>query len=107
MTPKPDPDDLEALWKSPENWKFGSIYYCKADPRVIVPKRVKWMGWTLNFARPTAIPTLLGLIAFISLPTLWFALHGFANVGLWLAILAADILVLCLMCWKLAAPKRR
>ena len=106
MKPERDPEVLEALWKSLENWKAGSIYYCKADPRVIVPKLHKWMGWTINFARPSAIPTLFGLIAFISLPTLWLAWHGFANTGVWFALLAADILVLCLICWKLASPRR-
>ena len=101
-----DPRILEALWKSPQNWKWGSIYYCKEDPRVIVPKRQKWMGWTINFARPSAFPTLLALIAFISLPMSWLAFTGFVNTPLWFAVLIADILALCLICWYLASKKR-
>ena len=48
-------EEIEACWKDPHNWKWH-VYYCKADPRAIVPRRLKWMGWTVNFARPSAIP---------------------------------------------------
>jgi hypothetical protein len=44
-------DEIEACRKAPRNYKWGLIYYCKADPRAIVPRRYKWMGWTVNFAR--------------------------------------------------------
>ncbi len=107
MKTERDPEILEALWKSPENWKAGGIYYCKADPRVIVSKRQKWMGWTINFARPSAFPTLLGLIAFISLHLVWLTLHGLANTWIWFVVLVADVLALCLICWMMASPKRR
>ncbi len=86
---------------------MGSIYYCKADPRVIVPKRQKWMGWTINFARASAFPTLIGLVAFISLPLVWLAVHGLVNTWIWFAVLAADIVVVCLICWVMASPGRR
>ena len=42
-------EELEACWKDPQNRKWG-VYYCKADPRVIVPKRLKGLGWTIKFA---------------------------------------------------------
>jgi hypothetical protein len=41
---------LEALWKDPANWR-GPFYYCKEDPRGVVPKKIKSLGWTINFAR--------------------------------------------------------
>jgi len=41
------------------------VYYCKADPRVIVPKHLKWMGWTINFAHPSAIPVMLLTLAIV------------------------------------------
>jgi len=44
------------------NWKLGFIYFCRADPRIFVPKRLRGLGWTLNFARPLALPAL-GFIA--------------------------------------------
>ena len=106
MKPGIDPRILEALRKSPQNWKWGSIYYCKEDPRVIVPKRQKWMGWTIKFARPAAFPTLFALIAFITLPLSLLALKGFVNTPLWFAVLVADIAALCLICRYLASKKR-
>ena len=48
-------NDINELWKNPRNWRVGFVYYCKDDPRVIVPKRIKIMGWTLNFANLWAI----------------------------------------------------
>jgi len=62
------PDEIEACWKDPHSYKCG-VYYCKTDPRVIVPRRFKWMGWTINFARPGAIPVLLGIIALLIVPS--------------------------------------
>ncbi len=44
---------LDKLWSDPANWR-GGIYSCQADPRIIVPKRIKWMGWTMNFAHRSA-----------------------------------------------------
>lgn len=31
-------------------WKFGIFYFNAQDSRVFVPKRLKMLGWTLNFA---------------------------------------------------------
>lgn len=51
-------EDLERMWSDPANWTlFG--YRCPGDPRVIVPKRMRAMGWTINWAHPQAIPMLL------------------------------------------------
>jgi uncharacterized membrane protein len=43
-------EELEAWCRDSKNRKWG-IYYCKDDPRVIVAKRSKWMGWSINAAR--------------------------------------------------------
>lgn len=37
---------------SPENYKWGFIYYNPEDSRVMVPKISPAMGWTFNFANP-------------------------------------------------------
>jgi uncharacterized membrane protein len=47
-----------------ENYKWGLFYFNHEDPRAIVPKVNKWMGWTFNFARPE---TYLIIAAFIAL----------------------------------------
>jgi uncharacterized membrane protein len=33
------------------------------DPRIIVPKRTRWRGWTLNFGRPATWLILALLLA--------------------------------------------
>lgn len=55
-------EQIEKLWKEKTNWKWGVIYCCAEDPRVIVPRRWRWGGWTLNFRHPKA--GITGLAAF-------------------------------------------
>jgi len=50
---------------NPANWKLGIFYFCRTDPRIVVPKRIRGLGWTLNLARPLALPFLIYLIAAI------------------------------------------
>ena len=47
------------------NWKLGFIYFCRADQRIFVPKRIRGLGWTLNFARPLAVPSLGFILAVV------------------------------------------
>jgi uncharacterized membrane protein len=39
----------------PGNWKWGLFYYNKNDKRIFPPKRLKYLGWTINFANPYSI----------------------------------------------------
>ncbi len=55
------PEQIDRLWKDDANWTWGVIYRCREDPRVIVPRRWRWGGWTLNFSHPKA--GLAGLAA--------------------------------------------
>jgi len=50
MKSKFKPDNLMRAEKNPEHYKWGIFYFNPDDPRVIVPKRAQWMGWTMNFA---------------------------------------------------------
>ena len=95
-------EEIEACWRDPSNYRWGGIYYCKADPRVIVPKRFKWMGWTVNFARPSVIPITLLLVAIVAAPVLLVRALG-AGMGIELITGAAAIIVLCLVCAHLAS----
>ena len=45
------------------NWKLGIFYFCRADQRIVVPKRIRGLGWTINFARPLALPFLAFILA--------------------------------------------
>lgn len=45
------------------NYKWGVFYFNRKDPRFMVPKRNKMMGWTLNFAHRNYLLILISLIA--------------------------------------------
>ncbi|MDR3402652.1 MAG: DUF5808 domain-containing protein [Chthoniobacter sp.] len=59
---KPTHDQLHA---DPANWKCGIFYFCRQDPRIIVPKRIRGLGWTINFARPSALLWVAGMLLFV------------------------------------------
>jgi hypothetical protein len=98
------PEEIETYWNDPHNYKWG-VYYCKADPRVIVPRHWRWMGWTLNFARPSAIPVLLGMIALLVLPLWIVRTSGGSDVASYFTI-AASIVAVCLLSAYLSSTKR-
>jgi uncharacterized membrane protein len=49
-------DDInEAEWRNPANWSWRGplgLYASQRDTRLIVPKAVPAMGFTVNFAHP-------------------------------------------------------
>ncbi len=61
----PTKETLNKWHKDSNNWKFGYIYYNKDDKRIFPPKRIKWMGWTVNFANTKSV--IVFLIAIIVL----------------------------------------
>jgi uncharacterized membrane protein len=51
-----------------ENWKvneWGIFYYNREDERLFPPKRIGWMGWTVNLANPKSIAAMLLLMGFL------------------------------------------
>ncbi len=46
------------------NW-IGIIYFNRKDSRVIVPKRVSGMGWTLNFANPYTYIIIIAIVSIL------------------------------------------
>jgi hypothetical protein len=58
------------------------------------------MGWTLNFARPSAVPTLLLFLAFLVVPLWMVEGEGIVTVSL---TAIAEILVVCLVCAYLSS----
>ena len=58
----PTEEQLEQWRKDPSNWKLGLFYYNPEDERLFPPKRVKWAGWTVNFANPKSIVAFLILV---------------------------------------------
>ena len=53
------------------NWIWGVFYYNKNDKRIFPPKRIPWMGWTVNFANWKSILALVVVIA-IFFGLMWF-----------------------------------
>ena len=48
-------------------WYLSIFYFNPEDPRIIVPRKSR-LGWTMNLARPMAIPVLILEIAFVLAP---------------------------------------
>lgn len=71
-------------------WYLGMIYINPEDKRIIVRKRTG-LGWTLNFARPMAVPTLILTIAYALAPV--YLLSHFDIVNPW-AYIASYIVML-------------
>ena len=51
--------------QDPTNYKAGIFYFNPKDKRVMVPKRIAMMGWTLNFANIYTWLLIFGLIAVV------------------------------------------
>jgi len=58
-----DDDPFDRMRNDPENYKWGIFYFNPKDPRILVPKRNRLMGWTLNFANPYSYLILIGIAA--------------------------------------------
>ena len=56
-------DNEEERWRNdPENYRWGIFYFNPRDPRIILPKRIRAMGWTLNFANPYSWLIIISII---------------------------------------------
>ncbi len=87
-------DELARLWADPNHWTPPGIYRCAADPRVIVPKRRPWAGWTINFAHPAAWPVLvLAVLVAVGPPLLLVVLGKVTALRVIFAV-AVSLLVL-------------
>ena len=68
---QPDKETLEKWQKDPNNWKWGCIYFNKEDQRLLPPKRIAWMGWTVNFANLKSVLLFIALLIFCLLIVLF------------------------------------
>jgi uncharacterized protein DUF5808 len=97
--------ELERLWQAPRHWNPSGIYRCSADPRLIVPKRRRWAGWTLNFAHRTAWLVLLGSLVIAVGPMVVILTTRHVNALTALAAVAASVGVPSLLsAWESERP---
>jgi uncharacterized membrane protein len=59
---EPDQETLERWHQDPSNWILGVFYFNPKDKRLLVLKRLKFFGMTLNFAHPFSMVLLGGLV---------------------------------------------
>lgn len=70
----PSDEQIKKWHDDPNNWKWGLFYFNKADTRVLVDKRINWMGVTINFAHPKSYWFFIGMICFFGFIVLMIAL---------------------------------
>jgi uncharacterized membrane protein len=64
MSTQYEQQELDRMRNDPGNYKWGIFYFNPQDSRILVPRRIHWMGWTLNFASPYSYLIILGIIVF-------------------------------------------
>lgn len=64
---KPSKETKDNWRKDPSNWVWGIFYFNKEDKRILPPKRIKEMGWTVNFANRNSVLLFLVVIVIIML----------------------------------------
>lgn len=62
---KPDQENQNEWNNDPDNWIWGIFYYNPKDNRLFAPKKIKELGWTINFANPNSVFIALIIIAIL------------------------------------------
>ena len=63
---KPSKQMLDEWHKDPSNWILGIFYFNKRDKRIFPPKRLEFLGWTVNFANPYSLIIMMLLIVILA-----------------------------------------
>jgi uncharacterized membrane protein len=62
---EPSQETKERWNQDPNNWIWGIFYYNPEDMRLLPPKRIKELGWTVNFANPNSVFLVLVFIGIL------------------------------------------
>jgi uncharacterized membrane protein len=74
---KPTKEILEN-WKNDDMyWIWGCIYYNPDDQRILPPKRIAWMGWTVNFANKKSLLIFVAILIIIIALTVFSPRHKY------------------------------
>jgi uncharacterized membrane protein len=59
-------EETQNQWNNdPDKWIWGFFYYNPKDSRLFPPKRIKELGWTINFANPNSVFIVIIIIAIL------------------------------------------
>jgi uncharacterized membrane protein len=61
------------------HWIWGVFYFNREDNRVFPPKRIKEMGWTVNFANPYSVIAMVAVIALFAIAGYLFKTYVYSN----------------------------
>jgi hypothetical protein len=95
---------LDRLWSDPAHWRGLGRYYCEDDPRIIVPKRIRGFGWTINFANSWAWPTVVFLV--VSPASLIFLKVGHAPIAALVVFVLLWTIALFVICAVMSSTGR-
>lgn len=98
-------EDLNALHRDPDHWHFLLFYFAPDDPRIVVRRRCGVFGWTLNFARPMALPFLAALIAVVYGYMELLSRFDVSDTAKWIGIFLLIGLIVFLCAW-MSNPRR-
>lgn len=90
--------DLDTLHADPKHWHLLFFYFSSADPRIVVKKRIG-IGWTLNFARPMAVPFLVGLLAAFYAGIDLLSRFNLSESAQWFALFGIIVLLVSICSW--------
>ncbi|WP_428231163.1 DUF5808 domain-containing protein [Flavobacterium sp.] len=62
---KPDKETRNEWNNNPDNWIWGLFYFNPKDNRLFPPKKIKELGWTINFANPNSVFVVIVVIAIL------------------------------------------
>jgi hypothetical protein len=86
-------------------WYLSIFYFNPEDPRIIVLRKSR-LGWTLNLARPMAIPLLLIIIALVLAPFKALDHFGIESGGAHILAFVAVLVGLVTFCSWMSNPYR-
>ncbi len=72
---KPSQETYDQWHNDANNWKLGIFYFNKADQRIFPPKRLKYLGWTINFANPWSILAFVAMLVVVFLIIIYLRNH--------------------------------
>lgn len=68
---KPSEELLNQWHSDPDNWRLGIFYFNRKDKRIFPPKKIKALGWTVNFANPISVLSIVLIVVLVYVLSGW------------------------------------